>query len=170
MRLHELIDEIIFQNSSLDHHHGQTDMLLLAMHGGVEVGRIEYSVYKGEPHIQHITVFEHRQKIATKMLQHLQSLFPGIEIDWGGTTEEGTALKKSINFHKIPNKFVRRDKMRLAILKKRLKKIQYLFDTASPEEINHLDLSDKYNTIYDEVEQIRYRLHGKKDTIDLIEY
>jgi hypothetical protein len=173
MRLQEFTDEITFHDEHINSHHGQSDMVLRAMRGGrsgTEVGRIEYSIYRGEPAIQHISVSEHRQKIATRMLQHLQSLFPGIEIDWGGTTDDGTALKKSINFKKLPNKSVRKDKIRLAILMKRLEKIQNFFDTATPDEINHLDLSNKYNTIHDEVESIRYRLHGKKDTIDLIEY
>ena len=81
----------------------QMDLTIRASDEGVPAGRIDYSVYDGEPSIQMIETDPafRRQGVATRLLQDLQSRYPDKEIDWGSLTDEGAKLYKSTIFDEI---------------------------------------------------------------------
>ena len=65
---------------------------------GKAVGTLEYVEYDGTPSISMVEVLPEyqRQGIATKLVTELQSEFPNVTVEWGGTTEDGTALQQAI--------------------------------------------------------------------------
>jgi GNAT superfamily N-acetyltransferase/proteasome lid subunit RPN8/RPN11 len=130
--------DIKFENISTNSYSGQTNFNLSATVDGKEVGYIEYVDYKGQPSISYIEVSKnHRRKgIGTQLLKKLQSMYPGQEIDWGMTTEDGTALQKAATYtiedKKLSNKFKELEK-----LKKQLSELE--------EKMNKDTDNDNYN-------------------------
>lgn len=80
-------------------HHGQVDGLVVAYAGDEPVGQLDYSMFRGVPRIDMITVRQswRRQGIATAMLDRLRlELGPlAARLDWGATTSDGTALRRA---------------------------------------------------------------------------
>lgn len=78
-------------------HNGQVDMVMIAVTVEHVIGHLYYSIFDGEFHISTILVVEeHRRRgIATKMLRQMDADDPGLPIQWGITTEDGTKLKAS---------------------------------------------------------------------------
>lgn len=80
------------------YHHGQTDITLLARDGaGLDVGRLDYNLFRGGVHIAWIEVVPdaRRTGVGTGLLEHLASAHPGSTIHWGMTTPEGAALRRA---------------------------------------------------------------------------
>lgn len=67
---------------------------------GQRLGRVDYSVYDGQPAIQMIEVAPEfrRQGVATELLRNLQREYPDQEIDWGSLTSEGSQLYNNTRF------------------------------------------------------------------------
>jgi GNAT superfamily N-acetyltransferase len=67
---------------------------------GQRLGRVDYSVYDGQPAIQMIEVAPEfrRQGVATELLRNLQLEYPDQEIDWGSLTADGSQLYNSTRF------------------------------------------------------------------------
>lgn len=90
---------------------GQSDHRLIALRksDGVQVGFIEYAVYRREPSISMIRVDpgSERQGVATGMLRALQAAYPACEIGWGLMTPDGLALKVAVT-RTVPNEHHRR--------------------------------------------------------------
>lgn len=78
---------------------GQSNFTASAQVDDCVVGRLEYVKFQGKPSVAYIEVeFDcRRQGIATLLVQHLQSLFPDQEIDWGMCSDDGFALFKAVN-------------------------------------------------------------------------
>jgi hypothetical protein len=78
---------------------GQMDARVLAHHGDTQVGKLQYSVFRGTPYIHWIEVHpEHRrQGIATAMVRHMQkeSGAPN-PVSWGMMTPEGGRLRAGV--------------------------------------------------------------------------
>nr|WP_242860313.1 GNAT family N-acetyltransferase [Desulfosporosinus sp. I2] len=92
--------QVEIRETHLDYHNGQHDFLCEAIYNGLPVGALQYSEYEGIPHISNIEVLEdyRRRGVATQLLQALQSKYPDREIEWGMTTEDGTALQDAVTF------------------------------------------------------------------------
>lgn len=102
-------------------HHGQLDCTLSWSEGETCLGYLHYAEFEGRPHIQMIRVAEtHRRRgIATRLLVALQSRYPDQEIDWGGVSDDGAALKSALTTREIPSPEAA-DLARLTRLKARL--------------------------------------------------
>ncbi|MGV0949298.1 MAG: GNAT family N-acetyltransferase [Azonexus sp.] len=96
-----------FRSECRGAHNGQSDMTLYAEIDGVAVGRIEYCVFNDQPYVQYIfTSPEYRRKgIGTAMAKQLQKEYPGVEIEWSGSTDSGTPFIASLDreFDPTPN-------------------------------------------------------------------
>ena len=104
MRLYEFsTDDITFDIDYNDYRSGQHYAELIATQHNTEIGRIDFSVYQEIPAIHYIDSKTKRTGLATKMLQFLQSKFPDEEIDFGGLTDDGANLYKSLRFKELPN-------------------------------------------------------------------
>ena len=163
---HQLKEEIEITNNMLSHHSGQSDMLLSAIVDGKVVGKLEYSDYKGEPAISFIEVpeAERRKGIATELLKELQSSYPNVDIDWGYTTEDGSALKEAITYE-IPNKEIMADIKKLTSMKEQLKAI----DERIAQEIYLEEDGEIYNALYDEISLLEKDLVGKNPIKTMID-
>ena len=97
--IEEAIQGLQFRSECRGAHNGQTDMTLFAELNDQAIGRIDYCVYDGEIHVQYIKVQPRyvRQGVATAMAKHLQSEYPKVEVEWGGTTELGTPFVASLD-------------------------------------------------------------------------
>lgn len=162
----QLKEEIEITNNMLSHHSGQSDMLLSAIVDGKVVGKLEYSDYKGEPAISFIEVpeAERRKGIATELLKELQSSYPNVDIDWGYTTEDGSALKEAITYE-IPNKEIMADIKKLTSMKEQLKAI----DERIAQEIYLEEDGEIYNALYDEISLLEKDLVGKNPIKTMID-
>lgn len=74
-------------------------------HEGPCEGHIDTALFGGIPSIQHILVSPScpRQGVASALVRDLQSRFPDTEIQWGGTTPDGAALRDSLPCRSIEN-------------------------------------------------------------------
>lgn len=141
---------------------GQTDAKLTAEIDGNVAGTLSYSEYEGEPHINMIeTNPEYRGNgVATKMLQNLQSLYPGKNINTGMLTEDGSKLFEKVS-EKVPNKEYSEVKRKLDSWKKELIR----FESLSDEENANLSQKDgdRWNELYDLIEEGNTRLRGMRE-------
>ena len=94
---------LLFRIESRDGPSGQSNLRLVAESTGVQVGRIDYSVYRGDPAIEMIHVDEdfRRLGIGKAMALRLQQEYPDTEVKWGGLTVDGVRLYESIPKHFI---------------------------------------------------------------------
>jgi hypothetical protein len=88
----------------LNSHHGQQDAVIYATTGPEQLvqGKLEYSHYGGEIHVNNIEVAPdmQRQGIATQMWGQLKSENPGVKINPGYATGEGAAFLQSVGQEK----------------------------------------------------------------------
>ena len=96
----DILSKIEILDESVDAHDGQIDMRLQAVLDDLTVGTISYSIYQDVPHIGNMEVLEQyrRQGIGTRMIRYLQEQFPDTEIEWGMTTEDGTAFHDAVTY------------------------------------------------------------------------
>ena len=154
-----------FSDNVTDSYCGQTNHTLKMYDDDKELGKIEYVVYQEEVHISMISVPQEYQRegVGTKLLQKLQSEFPNIEINWGMTTDNGTALFDATTYT-IENKEFSEKFKELEVLKDKLLELERKFDEGTYTESE----GDSYNDIYDKVRDLEKELDGKKPTSTLI--
>lgn len=94
-----LENQIIVDQWHLNHAYGQDDYIIFAKDGDTVVGRITFSVYEGVPKINMIEVAPEyqRQGIGKKMIDKLVEEYPYSSIEWGYMTDDGAALKNSLD-------------------------------------------------------------------------
>lgn len=116
-------NEIQFVNNVTAAYSGQTNMTLTMLVDNTPVGYIDYSVFMGEPYIQFIKVHPNYQRkgYATKLIKHLQSLYPNQELDWGSTTPQGEDFKNSLKFKNIDKPDIIQKIKKLQWAKKQIK-------------------------------------------------
>lgn len=98
--------EIVFRDENRGFHHGQSDNTLIAYSPpGNPVGYLEYSIYDGEVSVQYLHVAEDKRRngFGKALLLELQKRNPGIGIDLGMSSKEGSALIESMKREYIPN-------------------------------------------------------------------
>ncbi len=92
--------KIRFWGDCHGYHHGQTDCTLKALDdsNGTFLGYIDYSYYNDEIHINLIRVEEkfQRQGVATALWNQLKKENPGVKINRGMTTSDGTSFLRAI--------------------------------------------------------------------------
>jgi ribosomal protein S18 acetylase RimI-like enzyme len=101
--------ELLFRHELLSTFHNQDNMSLTAYAparagvAGGPVGRIDYAMYHGQPHVQMLHVHEaHRRKgIAEALARDLQREYPDTEIDWGMLTPAGAAFLAQLPRHYV---------------------------------------------------------------------
>jgi hypothetical protein len=154
MHCYEIFEALTFKTEHRGYHRGQSDLTLRAYDDGEEVGHIDYSIYQGEPAVQMISVpVKKRRGYATAMVHQLQSEFPDVEINMGGSTDDGSALLASIPQNVIHNREYRETEQRLEQVKARLAQYQAVADAfeANPTEQGRAEihaLTDKWNALY----------------------
>jgi 2'-5' RNA ligase/GNAT superfamily N-acetyltransferase len=153
-------------------HHGQTDMTLFAEVNGQRVGYVEYSDYNDQPSVQYIKVTDKRKGYGTALLKELQRMYPNIEIDLGGTTDEGTKLVESLNFREEQTEHAEKFKEyeRLKEEEKRLQAIADDFHANPTEEKRQalLNMTDEFNAVSDRIWELEQELYGKSPTKRII--
>lgn len=158
-------------------YHGQIDLVLIATLGNLEVGSVEYSVYKDKPYIQMIRVPEaqRRKGYATQLILELQRQFPEVEINFGGLTEDGKHFYDS-----LPKKTVRSEYADLieehSLLQIKVEKImsqvaqqyegRYLSDD---DRARYFELTAPLNELNDRIFEIEQQVVGKSATKTLID-
>lgn len=91
-----VIDDI--RNNHVDHHSGQDDYEIVAYKGEDVMGYLSYTDYEGDIQIEMVQVrsTHQRQGIATELYKKLTSLYPDKTIESSYRTEDGEALRKSL--------------------------------------------------------------------------
>lgn len=156
---------LTFKNEVTDAYFGQLNMLLTAIKNEQPVGQVEYIKYNGEISINHILVLEkfRRKGIATSLLRYLQKKNKDKEIEWGYTTNDGTALKNAITYT-IPNEETANKFKELEVLKAEFEKID---EKIEDENLSEED-GEKWNKLYDKIELLKNELWGKSPIKTLI--
>lgn len=95
---------VAFTDETTAAYSGQTNHTLTATLPDGKTGTLEYTVYDGKPQISMIDVptASRRRGIGRALVQELQRKFPNTEIDWGGLTPDGAALRASLGFREAP--------------------------------------------------------------------
>lgn len=170
MKSCEFISEDVGIKNTVDdvYKAGVYDATLIATENDEQVGYLSYSVYKYAPAIKMIWVSPNarRQKIAVKMLKELQRMFPDSEIDWGYTTDDGSALKRNINFKQVPNRAVMDTKAKLLAVRAQLAKLNHKLQTLQQTDIEQArtfvnTVSDRWNKLHD----LEYKLENQLSTM-----
>lgn len=135
-------------NNITGYSQGQTDSVMTAEIDGKVAGTLSYSEYGDEPYINMIeTNPEYRgQGVATKMLQNLQAMYEGKNINAGMLTEDGAKLFEKVS-EKVPNKEYSETKSKLDSLKAELKRFESLTDEENAN-LSQKD-GDRWNELYD---------------------
>lgn len=151
-------------------HSGQLDAKIEAREDNKLAGYIEYSVYNEKPAIKYIHTEDDfkRQGVATAMLQHLQSLYPDQEIDWGMMTPDGVKLQESSTL-KIENPKVAEASKKLITEKNAIRKTEEELDRlyekenlTSEEEQRLQELGDLWDEQHFNIYNLEKELEGKK--------
>jgi len=151
-------------------HSGQLDAKIEAREDNKLAGYIEYSVYNEKPAIKYIHTEDDfkRQGVATAMLQHLQSLYPNQEIDWGMMTPDGVKLQESATL-KIENPKVAEASKKLITEKNAIRKTEEELDRlyekenlTSEEEQRLQELGDLWDEQHFNIYNLEKELEGKK--------
>jgi len=177
MRYADLLEDLQFRDENTGAHSGQSDFTLRAYDGVQEVGHIDYVVYQGAISISMISVpkGKRRNGHATALVRELQRQYPDIEIDWGGMTQQGSALRQSIPKTVIQHKDVQekmallRRKQAEAASLEQLANEYYDRDDHSPEEREAFKASmEPWNDLRDEIWDLEQELGKAKETTTLI--
>jgi GNAT superfamily N-acetyltransferase len=159
----EIINKV--ESSFHNGYHG----VLIAKTPERQVGYLSYSIYNDVPQIEMIYVAQdyRRHGVAKKMLKALQKISPDEEIIWGYTTDDGTNLKKSIDFIKKPNPEIIKKKAKLAGIQSKLArlniKLEKLMDT-NPELARRFvqTVGDRWNKLNDIEHRLKDELYSSK--------
>lgn len=158
-----------FTISSRAYHHGQHDLTLSASRDGRVVGKIDFSVYAGVPHIQMIEVPPEmrRSGIGRALVHRLQQEYPDVEIEWGTMTPEGGALYDALDFDVQDQPEVIRLQKKLHNVKQRLARYAALaerFFTGRPSDADlarfHQETAD-WNDLHDLETRLEQQLEGR---------
>ncbi|KVW93336.1 hypothetical protein [Thiobacillus denitrificans] len=163
---------VSFKEGSRGSRSGQTDMTLTADAGGESVGRIDYSVYQGRPSVQMIDVPEgkRRKGYATEMVKQLQRQFPGVEIDFGGLTEEGAALYKALAKTTEPSEYAPAfDELAAAIAERTaLEEKNAQLEGTAERGAWIAQVGDRWNELHDIISDLEGEIFNKSPTKNLI--
>lgn len=149
---------LTYTDTSIGYQHGQTDMILTAYLDGKEVGTINYSIYEGEPNIKMLEVNKEyrRMGIGTKMVKHLQKLFPDQEINIGMLTPDGSKLAQTINRTFKDNPQYKKTKDHYEQVKSEIQRIMSKMDKGDYSE------ADKLNDLHDQEYELGEKLADMK--------
>lgn len=165
MRIVQIIESgqhIRFVDSVTDSYSGQTNHQLVMLVDDTPVGYIDYVDYRGEPSISMIEIFsKHRRSgYGTKLVQHLQSLYPNQEIIWGSTTPAGDALRNTIRYSEVPVPDIKKKIDRLQWARNQIKKMnareQLLRDSGDIEKLRQWisTVGDRWNRLHDIISRL----------------
>lgn len=158
-------------------HSGQTNhRMTLRGKDGKPVGSVEYTLYEGKPQISMIDVPpENRRKgFGAELVTELQRKFPDVEIDWGGMTDDGTALRKSLDIKSEPSefapKFDRLEKARAErdALMSEASAFQSIDKPTDEQRAEYFDRIAPLNDLHDEIDSLESELNGQKAVKNLI--
>lgn len=159
-------NEIQFVNNVTAAYSGQTNFTLSMIVNGENVGYIDYVEYLGEPYINFIKIYPkyQRKSYGTKLIQHLQSLYPNHELDWGSTTPQGDALRNSLKYKLIEKPEVIEKLNKLNWAKKQLKILELKGKEYEKGDIELYrkwirTVSNKWHKLHDLI----YKLENDKD-------
>jgi hypothetical protein len=170
MKISEIASpELSFRVEMRGYQHGQSDQTLSAFRDGQYVGHIDYSDYENEPHVQMIEVPKdlRRQGIGTALVQRLQAEYPGVEIDMGGLTDDGSKLLPTIPQTNTANPEHQALTARLEKLRAKEAEYQALADRfhANPNEADRARInaiSGSWNNLNDVIEKIEQQLQDMR--------
>lgn len=166
-KLFELSD-ITFKEEVLGYHSGQLDIKLSAVKNNQELGYINYSEYLKKPHINYIEVYHQKQGIGQRLVKQLQMKYPNEEIEWGMTTSEGEALRKSLPTITLKNKKYEEYKIKLDKLQKLEEQYTDLFENHNLSSEERQRISIKWNKVHDLKYVLEERLHEMEPSKTLI--
>lgn len=158
------------RNEVVSFYSGQMNAVLSATGpNGETVGYIQYAEYQDVPYIQYISTKEEyrRQGVATRLLQELQSLYEGKEIDWGMTTEDGTKLREAVTYV-VEDAEVKDLMERLAVaqaaLQENEKVLNELYQIEIPTQDQDIEierLGDRWEELTDEIRDLEKEIDGR---------
>lgn len=153
--------QIEIEELHLDHRWGEDIYVLRAKINGEIVGKLNYGVYENEPNVKMLEVAPkwRRLGIATKLLKHLQQLYPDTEIELGYATKLGGKFLKSINRQFIPNLEHQKLSKRLSEIQVEIHRILKQMDNDDYTESAKLD--DLYDEKYEVEDQLGEMKAGK---------
>lgn len=171
MRYFQIVENSNIKISAemLGHHHGQSDMQLNATLDKTTVGYITFSVYRGEIMIHFIQSYKERSGIGSAMVRHLQSLYPNTEIEWGGTTDSGESLRKSLSYKTIIDDDLQKKFDQLASVKSSLKKLALEYHLADDQK-RLSEISERMNELHDIQYSLEQELHGQSPHRNIVEF
>lgn len=169
MRLFEITSKITFRDENRNYHHGQADQTLRAYLGKKVIGYINYSIYQDEPHVQyiHIDPDMRRRGYGSAMVRQLQLMFPDVEIDMGGLTDDGSKLLSAMPQRTLHSSEYKEKLDQLSALKAKEAEYNKLADAfyANPtdhaRELLHQQTGD-WNELHDAMWELEQELRDMK--------
>ncbi len=154
---------IAFSEEMTASYAGQTNYVLTAKSANGAAGVLEYVVYEGTPSISMVSVSagNRRQGIGRALVQELQSKFPDIEIEWGGLTDDGAALRNSLQFEDRPNIDVQRKQGQLQMAIAERAQLEAEADKRRDSAGYSAwiqTVSDRWNDLHDEISDLESEL------------
>ena len=165
------LDRLKIRNQVVDAYSGQANCELIAYMDpeGYPAGYIKYAEFRDNPHIQFMEVAEEfrHMGVATRMLQELQSLYPGQEIEWGMTTPDGTKLYEAVTYTVVDEEVkVLTDQLNgaRAVLEMVEAKLSVLNEIEEPTEQDRLQigsLGEQWDGLTNEIWTLERKIDGR---------
>lgn len=156
---------------------GQVDQTLIADVGGVQVGKLDYSIFNGIPAIQMVEVeSEHRRNgYATELVKQLQRQFSDTEIYWGALTADGAQFRDSLRIIEKPSEHAQDfERLNIAIAERDrlLSDAEYFnaLENPSQDQIEqHSKQLEPLNNLHDLIYDLESELSNQTATVRLID-
>ena len=168
-----------FREEFIDSYSGQSNFKLTASQPGRDdapLGFVAYSVFRDKPAISLIEVMPNyrRRGVATQLLQSLQEIFPGVEIEWGMLTGEGGALYKALPKSVVPSgfatKFAELDDLRVQrdLFEINAEAFHAIEQPTDAQRDHFLKLISPLNALHDRIFELENELHGESPVKTLL--
>ncbi len=149
-------DNIIFTDEITDSYSGQTNHILKAFDKITKeyLGYLEYSIYENTPSVQYLNVIKQRQGIGTFLMKELQNMYPGIEIELGMLTDDGSNLMKTISRKFIEDDTYKKKYEEKLLIEEEISKLQNKYDnwdklsSVEQDELRNTDYNDLHDRLY----------------------
>lgn len=169
-----LEEKLIFKNEVKGAHSGQIDVTLFAYENGEMVGYVDYSIYKGSPHIDLIEVKkEYRGRgIGKDLILELTKTYDYDTIEWGMMTDDGYKLQQSLDkYFKVDRNKLEQKHIDASILKDIKRKNSILGEFANNLYTLGLEKSwDKLLQKYEEYVKDSHNYNTIQDVQDILEW
>lgn len=176
MKIQHLTESATIRSEVKGAHNGQVDFTLYIEDDGKVLGKLDAVEFDKKPSINMIDVYVKGNGNGKQLVKHLQSLYPDQEIEWGMTTDEGEALRKSLKYTKVKTEYYDQfkkyhdTKAKLEDLQAKADAFHEIVQPSEEHKQAFFKIIEPMNDLHDEVSDLEEILRDEKPYHHVIVY